>query len=78
MLVFLNDDKKSKRHREFKERVMWPDMLLVIVPNSLSGRQNGLVQLESDMGKELIPRAKNESSLKSTRCCDSRHILASD
>lgn len=40
--------------------------VLVVVPNSLSGGQNGLVQLKSTMGKKLLPRVKNISYLKST------------
>lgn len=41
------------------------------LPNFLSSRQNGLLQLEGDTGKDLIPREKNISFLKSTRCYDS-------
>jgi len=33
-------------------------MVLLVVPDFLSGRQKGLAQLESYLGKKLIPRER--------------------
>ena len=42
-------------------------MILVVVIKSLSGKENSLVQLGGNLGKELIPRA-NIPYLKNSTC----------
>lgn len=64
--------KHRKRGKEFREGVVCTDMFLVVVPNSLNGRQKDLFQLGSNLGKAGIPMGKNISYLKSTLYYDSR------
>ena len=57
MLIFLSNY-KIQEEREFREGVVQTGMVLLVVPNFLSGMQKGLVQLDSDLGKKLIPSVR--------------------